>query len=154
MISKQDLQTVFIVLYDNNPKGYTEAFLSGGYPVPSGASDARRYIVSTMYNMYLRNTQALRSIIGSVPWNHKTANYTNNPASQEKMLGYLSSVLGTQVSGGKLNINLDTVKDWLFGNTETIVSQVTTTAGSNIGPILGYVGIGVAVVLLLIFTLR
>lgn len=153
MIKAQDLQGLFIILYDNNADAYNSAFVSAGYDVPASATEAKKFVVKTMYDLFLTNPERLRSIIGNIRWDPQAGNYTTREDVRERVMGYLSFVLGNNTSN-KINLNWDNVQGWLFGNAETIVTQVNATPASNIGAIIGLVFLGIAVVVLVIFVSR
>lgn len=153
MIKAQDLQGLFIILYDNNSDAYNSAFVSAGYNVPPSAIEAKKFVVKKMYDMYMTDPERLRSIIGNIRWNPEANNYTTREDVRERVMGYLSFVLGNNTSD-KINLNWDNVQGWLFGNQSTIVTQVNSTPASNLGVVIGLVFLGIAVVVLVIFVSR
>lgn len=138
MITARDLQTIFIVLYDNNPQGYNSAFIDAGYPVPANANSAKRYVVRLMYDLYFSNPAKLQSIMNGAGWNPNAGNYTTSGGDlREILLGYLKEKIVSPE--GTAKINLAQLQDWLFGNQTTVTNQ-TVTEGSVMGAWAGVVG--------------
>lgn len=153
MITSTDLRVIFIILYDNNPIGYNDAFTNAGYSVPYTASDAKKYILSQMYTLYMNNPGRLQQIMGSVPWDYSANNYTNKPGVQAGVMQYLQSNL-PQTTG---KFNWTDISGVLFGNHDTIATQVSNTpvnSGTSTLAIIGYVFLGIMVVVLVIVAIR
>lgn len=153
MIFDKDLQIAFIVLYDNNPAGYHQAFKNAGYSVPTGRISAKHFIVKEMYRLYFNDPGTLRNIVNSVAWNPNAGNYTtDNGDLRDTILAYMKDNI--TLNGNAQRINWENLQGWLFGNQETVVTQTTTTPPSTFPAIIGYVFIGIAIVALAFISIR
>jgi len=153
MITSTDLRIVFIILYDNNPNAYNDAFTNAGYSVPYGANEAKKFVTGKMYDLYISNPNLLKKIIGSVGWNYSAGNYTTQGDVQAKVMQYLQNSLPASTS----RFNWSDISGVLFGNHDTIATQVSTTpvsSGTGTWAIIGYVFLGIMVVVLVFVAIR
>ena len=155
MITLTDLKVLFVIFYDNNPSGYNQAFANAGYSIPSDSVSAKNFVIGQMYSLYLNNPDKLKAIMDNVSWDYNNRNYTNNGDVRGKLFEYFKRNTTTPNAVGKIDWgNIETL---LFGNHTTIVSQANSNPSSptkSIWGILGYLGIGVLALILVIVLVR
>lgn len=153
MVTSTDLKVVFIVLYDNNPSGFKQAFANAGYSIPNDDAKAKEYILSLMYSLYFSNPEKLRIIMNDVPWNFKANNYTAINGVRDRIMNYMNENLPAPTS----KIDGTTLLGILFGNHAAVITSVQSTpiANSSSGwAIAGYISLGVLAIVLIVVGIR
>lgn len=154
MITATDLKLIFIIFYDNNPSGFNQAFANNGYSIPSTPVQAKKYVVGQMYDLYLNNPSKLKQIMDSVGWDNNNTNYTNQGNVRQTILNYLKSNIQSTATS---KVDWGSIGSLLFGNHDTVSTQVTSTpvqSSTSTLAIIGYIFLGIMVVVLVIVSVR